>query len=201
MVTGKILAIGAHPDDVEFGCGGLLQHYTKRYIVVCTLGECGGAGIDRGLEAHRAAAELEAHCQVLSFPDTNIPLPGLITSLEVILSRIQPNLICIAAEKDTHQDHRTVYQAGIVASRDSEATVLGYISPSAAINFSPNWFAALTQEQFDKKLCALRCHSSQRERPYLSENYLLSTAKYWALVSRAKHPFVEPFVTYRHWSI
>jgi len=55
----NILAIGAHPDDIEFGCGGTLIKYTRQghkvYLLVATHGDQGGDGNVRAKELRRSA--------------------------------------------------------------------------------------------------------------------------------------------------
>ena len=64
----KILAIGAHPDDVEFGCGGLIikevEHGAKVKIVVCSLGEAGTNGTPAGRKAEATAAAKAAGAEI-----------------------------------------------------------------------------------------------------------------------------------------
>ena len=66
MNTKKILVFGAHPDDVEFGCGGLLIKEIKNgaevKIIVGSLGESGtnGTSLSRKKEAQNSAKKMGA---------------------------------------------------------------------------------------------------------------------------------------------
>ena len=61
-----LLAFGAHPDDIEFGCGGVIARETRAgrrvHLVICSHGEAGSNGTpaERKVEAERAAALLGA---------------------------------------------------------------------------------------------------------------------------------------------
>src|SRR5580658_1690520 len=66
-----LLAFGAHPDDIEFGCGGVIVGETRAsrpaHLVVCSLGEAGTHGTpeQRTAESERAAAILGAALEFL----------------------------------------------------------------------------------------------------------------------------------------
>lgn len=194
----SILAIGAHPDDIELGCIGLLQKFKHKHMVIVTSGEKGGDELKRINESKASAELLGASIQFLSLPDTRVEIADLIPLLEEIVDKLNPDFICIPSGADTHQDHKAVHEAGVVATRDSTGTILGYCSPSAAAYFHPNWFLPLGQEDLNMKIAALRCHKTQRKRPYLAGTYLVSMARYWAMVIRSEFPYIEPFELVRH---
>ena len=72
----KILAIGAHPDDVEIGCGGILLSHRDQGDDICILtlsgGACGGNQQTRIKESEAAAARLNANLVMENFADTCI---------------------------------------------------------------------------------------------------------------------------------
>ena len=65
----NILAIGAHPDDIEFGCGGALIKYTQRghrlFLLVLTGGELGGSSSVRTKEQNTSGNILGAEKNLL----------------------------------------------------------------------------------------------------------------------------------------
>lgn len=196
----RILVIGAHADDAEYGAGGLIQRFDERRIVIATDGARGGSADMRRHEASTAACTLGAMLRLCDLVDTRLHAADLIPVLEEEIRGWKPDVIATTAICDSHQDHRAVHHATVIASRDAMSTVLAYLTPSAADQgFSPNWFEPLSEEMLQKKLEALRCHKSQRERPYLTGAHITSTARYWASVARATDPYyVEPFQLIRH---
>lgn len=197
---GRVLALGAHPDDVELGCGGLLQRAEECRVLVASAGERGGDPGVRLAEAHASAAVLGAELIVLRHQDTRVDPVVLTADVERVLAEFRPALVLVTPANDPHQDHAAVHQAAVRAVRDHPCQLLAYVTPSAAPAFGPDWFASLTQEQLDRKLQAVRMHASQRRsHQYLADEYIVGMARYWAMVTRAQAQYVEPFrlVSYR----
>lgn len=197
----RILAIGAHPDDVELGCGGLLQQAEASRIVLMTNGSAGGNPEVRLSEARKASTVLGAAFYALDFADTNIHLPQAICAIERQLSDFNPTMILTMSSNDTHQDHRIVYEATVAAARKTPCTILSYMGPSSIKRSKPSWFVPLNEKQMRKKLEAIRVHKTQGDKPYLSEEYVLNQARYWASISFLDYPYVEPYELIEHWEI
>jgi len=160
----NILAIGAHPDDVEFGCGGTLVNYAGKGaridLLVMTDGSRGGAARTRRAEQLRAAHALGARrVHWGGYRDTLLPsMRRLIDRIERTLRVVRPDFIFVNYPDDTHQDHRQVAQAAISATRYAR-NVLFYEGPTT-VNFTPTVFIDIAEE-FERKLQALRRHRSQ----------------------------------------
>ncbi|MCS7184872.1 MAG: PIG-L family deacetylase, partial [bacterium] len=130
----KILAIGAHPDDIEFGLGGLLSKYKKKVditLLVFSKGEESGVKPHvRVKEAQSVAAYLNAKLIFAGYHDTRIPVTK--ETIDVIENHIKiekPDFIFVHYFEDTHQDHRAVSQATITATR-YHRNVLFYEGPT-----------------------------------------------------------------------
>ncbi len=160
----KILAIGAHPDDIEFGCGGALLRFARLghdvYMYVVTGGEMGGDSPVRQQEQQDAAAFIGARRLFWGgYQDTRIPLSKeLITNIEDVLKKIQPDYIFVHYKEDTHQDHRILSSATLSATR-YVPNFLFYEGPTT-VNFSPNVYIDI-DEIVEDKLELLRKHTSQ----------------------------------------
>ncbi|HBC0336528.1 TPA: PIG-L family deacetylase [Salmonella enterica subsp. enterica serovar Napoli] len=185
-----ILAIGAHPDDIELGCGASLARYSDEgyhvVAVVMTKGEKGGdENTDRHYEALHALESLGCKQVFLfHFEDTRISLciDKMINSLEdVIYNHISSTVKIVRAytmhKSDRHQDHRSVHYASIVACR-SISQILCYETPSIHNDFNPQIFESITEELFSRKLYALSFHKSQSYRRYMQEEELRTVAKF-----------------------
>ena len=160
----NILAIGAHPDDIEFGCAGSLIKYAKSghsiYLLVLTDGSGGGSPATRRREQNKAAGRLKAK-EVFwgTYPDTELPLSqALIQEIEGVVQKVRADLVFVHYHDDTHQDHRHLSTCTVSASRYSR-NVLFYEGPTTQ-NFSPSVFINI-DHYLEKKLASLSAHASQ----------------------------------------
>lgn len=198
----KILALGCHPDDIEFGCGGTLSKYAAAghevYMMVMTEGHAGGDNSLRRREQQEAAEIIG--CRDLywgDYEDTNLPLDRqLIESLEEVIERIEPAFIFVHYGEDTHQDHRVLSQATVTATRYTR-NVLFYEGPTTQ-NFIPTVFVAIS-EVIDRKIAALRAHASQVEKTNIGDLNIVelveAAAHFRGTQARIKH--AEGFVPLR----
>ena len=113
----SILAIGAHPDDIELGCGGALAAYRDAGAEIAMLVLSGGANgwgeNARRIEQEEAAYHLGATLRWGRFADGAIP-DGIAT-IQVIEQAIQDtraDLVFTHSLHDSHQDHRAAALAG-----------------------------------------------------------------------------------------
>lgn len=160
----SVLAIGAHPDDIELGCGGTLAAHRAAgdsvTMLVLTGGQNGpGTRDHRHDEQERAARVLDALLVWGGLMDCAMqPDAGTIAIIENVLRTVGADVIYVHAADDSHQDHRAAAAAALSAARQ-ECTILHYRSPST-IQFHPTVFVDVT-EHLDRKLEALACHRSQ----------------------------------------
>jgi LmbE family N-acetylglucosaminyl deacetylase len=160
----RILAIGAHPDDIEVGCGGTLIKYARQghevFLLVMTEGGGSGEESIRRREQEGATGVLQvAKLFWGGFPDTAIPLDReSIQRVESVLRETQPDFIFVHHQDDTHQDHRHLSTATITATRYTR-NVLFYEGPTTQ-NFSPSVFVNI-DTVLERKIAALEAHASQ----------------------------------------
>lgn len=193
------LAIGAHPDDVEIGCGGTLLMRSlagdECHILTLTKGEEGGNRSSRMQEAYKAAELLGAELHFGDLSDTRVTEgTETIKLIESYINTLRPDTVYTHSTKDLHQDHRNCSRASMVAARNVRE-LFCYQSPSSDISFSPARFINIT-DFFDKKVQAIHCFTSQKNiRPYLEDSMIHSTAEYWGRF--ASYNLVEPFEVMR----
>jgi len=194
-----VLAVGAHPDDVEIGCGGiLLRHRAAGHAVsVLTLtgGEQGGEAEQRAKESHAAAELLGAQLFMLKLTDTTITEHGpTIAEISEIVAQVKPTTIYTHTPRDVHQDHRNAHNATLVAARQVPR-IYAYQSPSSTVEYRPTRFVSV-DDFIDGKLETIRAYGSQVEiRRYLDEELLLATARYWSRFTSAR--YAEPLEVVR----
>ena len=183
-----VLAIGAHPDDVELGCGGtlaLLAEQGQRVgIVHLTRGERGtrGSAAEREAEARAAGAALGA--VVVEFLDCG---DGSLRHGEAeedalieLLRRYRPEIVLGPAPSDRHPDHgrahRLVEDACFYAGLRRRAEGRGGAPHRPAVSFSymqndafePTFIVDVTAV-WAKKEASLAAYASQLHGPASSE--------------------------------
>lgn len=198
----NILSIGAHPDDIEIGCGGSLCKFAQAgqdiYMMVMTLGGRGGAREQRKEEQIRSKNILGAKEVFFeNFEDTRLPLgEELIASIEGVIKKVNPEYIFVNYKEDTHQDHRALAKATISATRNVR-NVLFYEGPTSH-DFTPNVFVDITSV-IHKKMASLEAHASQVMKTNIEEVSIIeiakSAARFRGVQGRAQ--FAEGFVSQR----
>lgn len=198
----KIFAIGPHPDDLEYGCGGALHRLSKAgheiNLLVMTRGEMGGDPDVRQKEQQKAASLLKAKLYWGRFSDTQIPLQKeTINTIEYFMKKMQPDLIFVPFPNDSHQDHRVVSQATVTAARYVR-NVLFYEVPTT-VDFSPASVFIDITEVIEKKMLLLKSHRSQVFATRVADLTILEAAKACALFRGLQNRvrFAEGFVPLR----
>jgi LmbE family N-acetylglucosaminyl deacetylase len=192
-----VLAVGAHPDDVEIGAGGTLAAHCAAGDVLAILtlsrGAVGGDMAQRARESQESADILGARLWLRDLEDTQIPEGNpTIAMIEEVIADFQPTIVYTHSVHDLHQDHRSVHRAAMVACR-WVGRVYCYQSPSATVDYSPNYFVAV-DDYLGRKLKVLDAFGSQSGiRDYLEPELITATARYWARY--ATGTFAEPFET------
>lgn len=179
----RVLAIGAHPDDVEIGCGGTLARHFADYDVIRILtlsrGAAGGDINSRLAEAHDAAAMLGAKLQIENLPDTAISAGReTIAIIQEAVQKLNPTHVYTHSIEDTHQDHRAVHSASLVAVRNIP-NVFCYQTPSSTAQFMPQRYVDITPF-IDKKLKLIGAYKSQVDRmSSIQPDVIFTSARYW----------------------
>lgn len=180
----NILAIGAHPDDIEFGCGGTLLKYADKghnvYILVLTRGGVGAEPEEREQEQEVAAKFLKAK-EIFwgNFKDTQLFLDKtLIYTIEHVVDKVKPQIVLFNYHQDTHQDHRAVAQAGTSATRYIKE-VLYYEVPTSQ-DFQPSIFVDIG-DVIEKKLELLKIHNSQVDKTRVEDLTIFESAQSCAI--------------------
>ncbi len=163
----RVLAVGAHPDDWEIGCGGTMLRYAHEghevFLHIATCGERGGEPEARKREAERSAEILGARDLFWGgFIDCEVP-NGLVSiqSLEKSIKKVNPDVVIVHSPHDTHQDHRAMAISAQSAAR-RVPNLLFYESPTTQ-HFSPTVFVNI-EETITKKMDLLEAHFSQVAR-------------------------------------
>ena len=198
----NVLAIGAHPDDIEFGCGGMLTKYAERghevFMFVATDGSLGGEASVRRREQQDSALVIGARKVFWGdYQDTEVPLNReLIVRLESVIREVKPRMIFVNSPDDTHQDHRNLAQGAMSATR-YVPNFLFFEVPSTQ-HFAPNCYTDI-EKVLDRKLACLEAHRSQVAKTNIEDLSILelavSCANFRGIQARVK--YAEAFQSVR----
>lgn len=194
-----VLAVGAHPDDVEIAVGGTLLAHRQAgdevTVLTLTEGAYGGDVAVRRAEAGEAAAALGARLVLLDLEDTRLAAGNpTVGRIEQVVADVAPTIVYTHSIHDLHQDHRATHEATLVAAR-RVPRLYCYESPSATVAFAPTRFSPV-DAHLDAKLAAIGLHRSQAAKcDYLAPDLLRATARYWGRHGAGE--FAEPLEVVR----
>jgi len=176
----NILALSAHPDDLEIGCGGTLLKYAKAghrvYLMVLTDGSRGGDASARRTEQLASGKILGAQ-EVFwgGYHDTELPVSrDAIQQIEDVVKKVNPAFMFVNYTDDTHQDHRHLATCTLTATRYTR-NVLFYETPTTQ-NFSPTVYVDI-DGLLEDKVRALQAHASQIEKTNIESLSILEVAR------------------------
>jgi LmbE family N-acetylglucosaminyl deacetylase len=160
----RVLAVGAHPDDIEIGCGATLLAHRLRgddvTLLVMTTGEQGPQHASSRMQEQQDAADLlGAIVRWGGFPDGEVPTGrAAVEAVQAALDESRADIVYSHTPYDTHQDHRATATAVLAATRRLPR-VLQYESPTS-VGFDPNVFVDVAG-LVERKLDLIRAHMSQ----------------------------------------
>jgi LmbE family N-acetylglucosaminyl deacetylase len=176
------LAVGAHPDDIELGCGGTLCKLVSNGIGVISLfatrGEKSGVAEIRMRESREALSILGVtEVYFGNFPDADIPNShATIDFLEQFCLKNKPDIVFTHTTNDIHQDHRTIGMLSLSAFRNVPK-LIAYETPRVTPTFAPNYFIDIS-DSINLKWTALKKHTSQKQKRYLTYESMINLASF-----------------------
>ncbi len=189
----RILAIGAHPDDIEFGCGGVLLAEAARgntiSLSLCSRGEAGSNGTtnERQAEARRAAKLLKAKIEFLEMGgDSHLEISAVNNiAIAQQIRALRPDILLgPTGAPDQHPDHVVVSQlcrnaarlaryGGLAELRDLPPHAIRHhfeyaITPGAEFPDDRSKILVDISEYFEGWIELMECHQTQlRTRRYI----------------------------------
>ena len=165
---GRVLAFGAHPDDLEVGAGGLLARLSDEGAdITLAIVSIPNNTKQRKEEAQAAAEVIDANLFVI-YEDKpcrveDIAMHELVRRFDQIIGDVRPDLVITHSANDLHWDHGLVNRATVSALRRTPCDLLAYLSSpemNAQSRSLGNCFADISA-YVDVKLDAISCHKSQ----------------------------------------
>ena len=204
----KIMAFGAHPDDIEFLCAGTLAKYHQAghevAIAISTNGEVGSANLKKPeiaaiRERGRASADLiGAEFFWMGYPDE-----FLFNSREVrlhyieVIRQFRPDMIiCTDKDADYHPDHTTtgqiIWDTHVMVTVPNIETAsppcakipeIVYMDTVAGVNFQPEFYVDISA-QWEIKAAMIACHQSQEA--WMVQQYGVTCVEFGQTQSRLR---------------
>lgn len=170
----RVLAIGAHADDIEIGCGGTLLTLLDCNAAIDLMWVVLTGGEQRQIEARNSArAYLDSPAMQVhtpGFEDGYLPHTGReVKRFFESLKAFQPDLIFTHTRHDLHQDHRFTNELTWNTFRDH--AILEYEIPKYDGDLAqPNYFVRLRDDHAQQKVQLLQTHfATQRSKHWFSE--------------------------------
>lgn len=196
----RVLALGAHPDDIEIGCGATILRLVGDGLVaearwVVFSGE--GARADEARAGAAAFLDGVAHrdVEVHSFRDGFLPLDGtpVKEAFEALKAAFRPDLVLSHRLADRHQDHRFV--AELTWQTFRECPILEYEIPKYEGDLgSPNLYVRVSADIAHRKVALLReVFASQADRSWFTDETFLALLRLRGIECRAGSGYAEGF--------
>lgn len=179
----RVLAIGVGPEDIELGCGGtLLRHQAEGdniNILILSASENDEERLREVEEIQQIADVLKAKMLIGGLSGRNVSDNAeAFAFISDVVTHFQPDVVYTHSEHDSHQDHRNIHVATIDAAA-KVPTVYCYQSPSSTIKFQPSVFVDISEFLPGKIGLLAKRGADASVRPYLNEDNIRSTARYW----------------------
>jgi len=177
----KICFIGAHPDDIELGCGALIASLKDKARITCvTLSDN-----QKNPSLNNLVNEHHASMNMLGVPDGNVILEAFETRcfpaqrqdiLEYFIKlnkSLNPDVVFVHTRADLHQDHNTVTEEALRAFRG--ISVLGFDVIRSSYGFFPNLLVQVTEEDVKQKIAALAKYTTYADKYYFNPEVTCAT--------------------------
>ena len=193
----KVLFLGAHPDDIELGCGALLAHIAGKAGLLCvTLSDNqSNPKLKNLVEEHYASMAIlgvpRERVLVKSFETRNFPRDRqeILEYLYELSREHRPDLVFVHSSADIHQDHRVVTEEALRAFRG--VSVLGFDVFRSSYGFFPHFLVEVEEQDVERKLNALAAYETYADKYYFDPEVMRATlVRNGALAER---PYAEGF--------
>ncbi len=193
----RVLFLGAHPDDIEIGCGALIHHISRISQVHCVT----FSDNQQNPLLKHVVDEQYRSMAVLGIPKERATYGPFATRvfpharqeiLEYMLklrADVEPDIIFVHSRQDVHQDHHTMTEEALRAYRG--ITLLGYDVVRSSYGFFPHFLVEVDEEDVQAKIKALSQYATYSDKYYFDPELTRSImVRHGALAERR---FAEGF--------
>ncbi len=177
----RVCFIGAHPDDIELGCGALIAHIAPQTELRCyTLSDNQkNPLLSSVVKEHYASMEtlgvpldqvVVGQFETRRFPQQR---QEILEYMIDINQTFKPDIVFVHTKADVHQDHGTITQESLRAFRG--ITVLGFDVIRSSYGFFPNFLVQVSEADVQKKINALACYKTYESKYYFNPEITRAT--------------------------
>lgn len=177
----KVCFIGAHPDDIELGCGALIARIAGKAEIRCVT----FSNNQKNPALSHLIPEHYASMETLGVPENCVELldfetrrfqerrQDILEAMIGILRKDDPDIVFVHSKSDVHQDHGVLTQEALRAFRGR--TVLGFDVIRSSYGFFPEFLVGVDEEDVEKKLAALAQYKTYAGKYYFSPEVTRAT--------------------------
>jgi LmbE family N-acetylglucosaminyl deacetylase len=193
----KILFVGAHPDDIELGCGALISQISTESNILCvTLSDNQKNPKLKNLmqEHYKSMAILGVSKDSIALRDfetRNFPRDRqqILEYLYELNQDYEPDIVFVHSSSDIHQDHTVVTEEALRAFRGR--TVLGFNVLRSSYKFFPHFLVEVSRGDVAKKISALQAYKTYEDKYYFDAEIIHSLMVQYGMM--AERPYAEGF--------
>ncbi len=189
-----VLAVGAHPDDLEIGAGGLLARLKLVGARVVMVVLCVPDHLEARIDHARRSAEILGGELRVMFPDDcrrveDIKTYDLVSRLDELVRQLQPALMLAHAATNFHKDHVLAHSACLATARISFHDMLCFYPTSChpvQVSFFPQVYVDISKT-IDEKMQAIDAHTTQFTCKGLSTDHYRDTARHYGRLAGVEY--------------
>ncbi len=193
----RIFFLGAHPDDIELGCGALIAQIAGKSEILCiTLSDNQKNPALKNLvsEHYRSMAILGVPKEkiiISTFETRRFPhfRQEILEYLFDLNRQYEPEIVFVHTRADLHQDHSTVTDETLRAFRGT--SILGYDVIRSSYGFFPSFLVEVTEKDVDLKIKALAEYKTYLDKYYFKPEVTRATLIRHGVI--AERPYAEGF--------
>lgn len=206
MDKNRVLVLAPHTDDGELGCGATMSKMLEQgkevyYVAFSTCEESVPEGFAKDILAHevkRATNQLGLkpenlfikNYKVRYFPSDR---QAILEDMVALNRELKPDLVFTPSSFDVHQDHKTIYEEGRRAFKNT--SILGYEFMWNNFAFDSRLLSVVSEQDILRKVNAIEEYKSQIRRFYAKEKLIRGQANFRGL--QVSEEFAEAFEVIR----
>jgi len=193
----RILIVGAHPDDFDFGMGGTINQIREETVKLVMFSDSLNYPGNNGIveEFCKAMQVYDIPWEMLNYTNMNFPAEGSRIRQELTNYRasFRPDIVFSTSPKSVNPDHAELGKS--VKAVFQECDILFYEVLRGDYEHLPEFYNEISAEDLMTKLRAINCYTSQQKRVYAGPDRVTSFAQMRG--AQANVNYAESFEIYR----